>query len=159
MQYNRNPYENLNNQYDNNPNNPYNDRNRNNPYDDRNQYNSNDNRNRYRDDNGFDRNRFDNYRHSNPYNYNGDDDQYKYTNKDYEQSRLDLERRNRVEDANLRRILDDVDKLSSSECYLNVGAQWTFETNVNEATQQESVCIFLFGKVNSLSYESESREL
>lgn len=50
-----------------------------------------------------------------------------------------MERRNRIEDANLRRILDDVDKLTSAECFNNVAAQWTFETNVNEVTQQASV--------------------
>lgn len=74
---------------------------------------------------------------------NNDDDDYsdrnRYSNRDYEQYRLNLERKNRIEDANLRRILADVDKLSSSECFLNVGAQWNFETNVNEVTQQESV--------------------
>lgn len=70
------------------------------------------------------------------------DDRNRYTNEDYEQYRLELERKNRIEDANLRRILDDVDKLSSSECFNNVAAQWTFETNVNEATQQASVNIY-----------------
>lgn len=104
--------------------------------DDRNVYN-NDDRNRFNND---DRNRFNN----NPqYNNNNNDDDYsdrnRYSNRDYEQYRLDLERKNRVEDANLRRILADVDKLSSSECSLNVAAQWNFEVNVNEATQQESV--------------------
>ncbi|XP_055305685.1 probable serine/threonine-protein kinase clkA [Sitodiplosis mosellana] len=102
-------------------------------YDDRNSFNGD--RNLYNDDRKT--------RINNNPRYDNDDDNYsdrnRYSNRDYEQYRLDLERKNRVEDANLRRILADVDKLSSSECFLNVGAQWSFETNVNEATQQESI--------------------
>lgn len=113
-----------------NPRNPYDDRdvnNARNPYDDRNSY---DDRNRYND----------NRPNDNPRLNDDYDDRNRYTNRDYEQYRLELERKNRIEDANLRRILDDVNKLAASECSINVGAQWNFETNVNEATQQESVC-------------------
>lgn len=115
---------------------PYDERNQyspKNPYDDRNSYkNPNDERNSYDDRNRFPPN--------DPRNNEDYDDRNRYTNRDYEQSRLELERRNRIEDAALQRILGDVDKLASSECSSNVGAQWNFETNVNEATQQESVC-------------------
>lgn len=52
---------------------------------------------------------------------------------------MELERQNRIEDANLARLLDDVDELAARECNINVGSQWNFETNVNEQTQQESV--------------------
>lgn len=101
--------------------NPYDDRN---SYDDRNRYNGN--HSNYPNDPNFPNNpRF--------------NDDYDDRNR-YEQHRLELERRNRIADANLRRILGDVDKLASAECALNVGAQWNFETNVNEDTQQESVC-------------------
>lgn len=133
----RNPYDNNRNQYDdNNRYNGYNDQNRYNdgrPQDPRNPFND-DRGNRYNSDRPYDP--------RNPPQYNDDyDDRNRYTNREYEQQRLELERRNRLEDANLQRILDDVDKLASSECSANVGAQWNFETNVNEATQQESVCI------------------
>lgn len=116
------------------PKNPYDDRNSyKNTYDDRNSFrNPNDERNSYDDRNRFPPN--------DPRNNEDYDDRNRYTNRDYEQSRLELERRNRIEDAALQRILGDVDKLASSECSSNVGAQWNFETNVNEATQQESVC-------------------
>lgn len=112
--------------------------NRNNPYDDRNVYNNN--FNPFEDIRSQNRSR-DIY---NPSYNDGYDNRNRYTNQDYEQYRLDLERKNRLEDANLRRILADVDKLSSSECFTNVAAQWNFETNVNEATQQESVCFCLW---------------
>lgn len=56
-----------------------------------------------------------------------------------EQARIERERQYRIEEANLRRILADVDEQSSIECSLNVGAQWNFETNANEATQQAAV--------------------
>lgn len=162
---NRNPYENRN-PYDNR--NSYDDRNSNNgryPYDDRevpyNPRNQNENRNQYDDRNRYNDNRPNypndpnnpnspnnpNYPNNpNDPNYPNDprfnneyDDRNRYTDRDYEQHRLELERENRIKDANLRRILGDVDKLASSECSLNVGAQWNFETNVNEVTQQESV--------------------
>lgn len=113
-------------------------------YDDRNSYNGernlyNDDRNVYNDDRRYPINN-NNPRYNNDYDYS---DRNRYSNRDYEQYRLDLERKNRIEDANLKRILADVDKLSSSECSLNVGAQWNFETNVNEVTQQESVSVDL----------------
>lgn len=56
-----------------------------------------------------------------------------------EQARIEQERQYRIEEANLRRILGDVDEHSSIECSLNVGAQWNFETNANEVTQQAAV--------------------
>ncbi|XP_031632391.1 homeobox protein 2-like [Contarinia nasturtii] len=101
-----------------------------NPYVNRNQY---ENRNPYDDRNSYDD------RYINNPTYDDYSDRNRYSNGDYDQNRLDLERRNRIEDANLKRILDDVDKLSSNECSLNVAAQWNFETDVNEATQQESI--------------------
>lgn len=126
---NRNPYEN--NRY-NGENRPYDGRpNDGRPYDQRNQFN--DDRPRYNNDRPYDP-------RNPPSQYDDYDDRNKYTQREYEQHRLELERQNRLEDANLRRILDDVDKLASSECSINVGAQWNFETNVNEVTQQESVC-------------------
>lgn len=132
---NRNPYENnryngQNRPFDGRPydGRPYNDR----PYDQRNQFN--DDRPRYNGDRPYDP-------RNPPSQYDDYDDRNKYTYRDYEKHRLELERQNRLEDANLRRILDDVDKLASSECSINVGAQWNFETNVNEVTQQESVCM------------------
>lgn len=132
----RNPYNNRNpSSYVNNDQNQFNGQirfNEGRPYDEKNQFN--DERGRYNSDRPYDprnpQNQYDDY-----------DDRNKYTYRDYEQQRLALERQNRLEDANLRRVLDDVDKLASSECSINVGAQWNFETNVNEITQQESVCI------------------
>ncbi|XP_065079551.1 angiotensin-converting enzyme [Ochlerotatus camptorhynchus] len=49
------------------------------------------------------------------------------------------ERRFRAETEKLRSFLADIDRKSSLECSLNVGAQWNFETNVNEATQVEAI--------------------
>lgn len=49
------------------------------------------------------------------------------------------ERRFRAETEKLRSFLTEIDRKSSLECSLNVGAQWNFETNVNEATQVEAV--------------------
>lgn len=134
----RNPYDNRNPYEDNR----YNDQNQNRyndgrPYDPRNQFND-DRANRYNGDRPFDPQNPPNQQFPNQFN-NDYDDRNRQTYREYEQQRLELERRNRLEDANLRRILDDVDKLASSECSINVGAQWNFETNVNEATQQESV--------------------
>lgn len=109
-----------------------------------NQYNSYDGRNSYDNPNPYGTgypNDDERMRPNNYSDYNSEDysDRNRFSSRDYEQYRIDLERMNRIEDANLRRILDDVDKLSSSECFHNVAAQWNFETNVNEATQQESV--------------------
>ena len=56
---------------------------------------------------------------------------------------MENERRYRAELENLRRILAEVDQKSSAECFLNVNAQWNFETNVNEATQLEAVSLKL----------------
>lgn len=56
-----------------------------------------------------------------------------------EQARIEQERRYRIEEANLKRILADVNEKSAIECSLNVGAQWNFETNTNEVTQQAAV--------------------
>lgn len=144
-----NPYDD-NNRYNNDR--PYDDRNQyvnRNPYDNRNQYDQYDNnRNRYNSYNNYydDRSRFpiNNQNYPPGYRDNFNNDRDLYSNRDYERSRLELERNNRIEDANLRRILADVDKLASSECELNVGSQWAFETNVNEVTQQESVSIFMW---------------
>lgn len=126
----RNPYENNRYNGQNRPfdGRPYDGR----PYDQRNQFN--DDRPSYNSERPYDP-------RNPPSQYDDYDDRNKYTYREYEQHRLELERHNRLEDANLRRILDDVDKLASSECSINVGAQWNFETNVNEITQQESVCI------------------
>lgn len=80
-----------------------------------------------------------------PQNY---DDRPGYVPNDYhserpyfedERTRLEEERRVRLEEANLKRLLAEVDSRSANECSLNVGAQWHFETDVNEATQQEAV--------------------
>ncbi|XP_055642821.1 angiotensin-converting enzyme isoform X2 [Toxorhynchites rutilus septentrionalis] len=49
------------------------------------------------------------------------------------------ERRFRVEMEKLRSILADIDRKSTLECSLNVGAQWNFETNVNEASQVDAI--------------------
>lgn len=62
-----------------------------------------------------------------------------------EQARIEQERRYRIEEANLQRILNDVDERSSVECSLNVGAQWNFETNANDVTQQEAVSETVLG--------------
>lgn len=129
----RNPYDNRN-PYEGNRYNGYNDQNRYNdgrPYDPQNQFN--DDRIRYNGDRPYDP-------RNPPNQYDDYDERNRHTYREYEQQRLELERIHRLEDANLRRILDDVDKLASSECSINVGAQWNFETNVNEVTQQESVC-------------------
>lgn len=88
----------------------------------------------YQNDNNFDR-APPGGRYPNPDGYlYGRDEQARF-----EQERIEQERRYRIEEANLRRILGDVDQQSSIECSLNVGAQWNFETNVNEATQQVAV--------------------
>jgi hypothetical protein len=39
----------------------------------------------------------------------------------------------------VRRFLQQIDAQSSEECSANVGAQWNFETDVNEATQLAAV--------------------
>lgn len=67
-----------------------------------------------------------------------------------EQARIEQERQYRLEEANLRRILADVDERSAIECSLNVGAQWNFETNANEVTQQEAVS----EKLNCMNHPS-----
>lgn len=132
----------------------HNDRNH---YNDRNPYSNDPGYNRQNNEPGYnrpsnerypDRNRPNDYDPNNPNsNYNNDnyDDRNRYSSEDNERHRLELERKNRIEDANLRRALDDVDKLASTECFNNVAAQWNFETNVNDVTQQESVNI-LFRK-------------
>lgn len=56
----------------------------------------------------------------------------------------EYEQRIRVETEKLRQLLIEVDKKNSQECTLNVAAQWTFETNVNEVTQLEAVSITSF---------------
>lgn len=100
----------------------------------------------YRNEQEFNRNRYGNgYPNSN---YNPNDyerPQYPPSNpyenpyEHDEQARIEEERRLRIEEANLQRILGDVDEKSSLECSLNVNAQWNFETNANELTRQESV--------------------
>ena len=52
---------------------------------------------------------------------------------------IEYERRIRVETEKLRQLLLEIDKKHSSECTLNVAAQWNFETNVNEVSQLEAV--------------------
>ncbi|XP_053696511.1 angiotensin-converting enzyme [Sabethes cyaneus] len=52
---------------------------------------------------------------------------------------VEEERRFRQETEKLKSFLTDIDRKSSLECSLNVGAQWNFETNVNEATQVEAI--------------------
>lgn len=39
----------------------------------------------------------------------------------------------------LRQLLQDLDVQASQQCTNNVGAQWNFETNVNQETQLEAV--------------------
>lgn len=77
----------------------------------------------------------------NPYYNNDERTRYEdeRTRFEDERTRLEEERRWRIEEANLKRLLADVDEQSSNECSINVGAQWNFETNVNEITQQEAV--------------------
>ncbi|CAG9809927.1 unnamed protein product [Chironomus riparius] len=52
---------------------------------------------------------------------------------------IEYERRIRVETEKLRQLLLEIDKKHSSECTLNVAAQWNFETNVNEVSQLEAL--------------------
>lgn len=68
------------------------------------------------------------YSNRNPYD-NSDDDRY---NQEYV-------RKNRLETERVREVLSAVDLKSTLECSINVAAQWNFETNVNEATQEEAV--------------------
>lgn len=65
-------------------------------------------------------------------------------NNDFPQNQYDLEyeRRLRIETEKLRELLADVDRRYSKECTLNVAAQWSFETNVNEVSQLEAVSEF-----------------
>jgi hypothetical protein len=69
---------------------------------------------------------------NNPNDYNSYND---YQN----QYDVENERRIRLETEKLRQLLIEIDKKHSQECTLNVGAQWNFETNVNEASQLEAV--------------------
>lgn len=72
----------------------------------------------------------------------GNDDYPFRDDNDYrndERYRIEQERQQRIDEANLRRVLTDFDDRSALECSLNVAAQWNFETNVNKITQQEAV--------------------
>uniref|UniRef100_A0A1B0GNY6 Angiotensin-converting enzyme n=1 Tax=Phlebotomus papatasi TaxID=29031 RepID=A0A1B0GNY6_PHLPP len=93
----------------------------------------------------------DRYYKSNPYNddrYRDDryrDDRYRddrYRDDRYRDDRYrydDQDRRYQQRSEELARYLAEVDQKSSEECFLNVAAQWNFETNVNEATQLEAL--------------------
>lgn len=70
-----------------------------------------------------------------------------------EQARIEQERRYRIEEANLRRILADVDEQSAIECSLNVGAQWNFETNVNDVAQQQAVSEAIKSKEQCMNHQ------
>jgi hypothetical protein len=52
---------------------------------------------------------------------------------------VEYERKIRIETEKLRQLLIEIDTKNSAECSLNVAAQWTFETNVNEVSQLEAV--------------------
>jgi hypothetical protein len=54
---------------------------------------------------------------------------------------IEYERRIRVETEKLRQLMLEIDKKHTSECTLNVAAQWNFETNVNEVSQLEAVSV------------------
>lgn len=73
-----------------------------------------------------------------PYNINPGDP-YRNEGRFREEDDLRFQEQLRQEDANLRLLLTEIDERSSLECSLNVGAQWNFETNVNQATQNEAV--------------------
>ncbi|KXJ82378.1 hypothetical protein RP20_CCG014031 [Aedes albopictus] len=100
------------------------------------------------------------YQDRNPYNQNPNDDRFDPNRRpqfgppnerDFERGRprdsffqgpfrsAEEERRFRAETEKLRSFLTEIDRKSSLECSLNVGAQWNFETNVNEATQVEAI--------------------
>ncbi|KAG5672288.1 hypothetical protein PVAND_002425 [Polypedilum vanderplanki] len=76
-----------------------------------------------------------NYGFVNNQNYNYNNNYNDYQNL-YD---IENEKRIRLETEKLRQLLIEIDKKHSSECTLNVAAQWNFETNVNEATQLEAL--------------------
>lgn len=83
-----------------------------------------------------------NNRYGNPENVNING--YAINNNDFNYQNpfdAEYERKLRVETEKLRQFLLEIDKKNSAECTLNVAAQWTFETNVNEVTQIEAVSI------------------
>lgn len=86
----------------------------------------------YGNDDAFNRNR------DQPYNTNNNNNRplFEDDRNRYEQNRL-----NELEVAKLKQLLAKVDRQSSVECALNVRAQWDFETNVNEITQIQAVCV------------------
>uniref|UniRef100_A0A0A1XT46 Angiotensin-converting enzyme n=1 Tax=Zeugodacus cucurbitae TaxID=28588 RepID=A0A0A1XT46_ZEUCU len=81
---------------------------------------------------GNDRNRFDNPFRPNQDRFNLNNDRY------FERQRFQQDRRYQIELEKLRNLLVETDHKGSLECTANVGAQWNFETNVNEITQAEA---------------------
>lgn len=67
-------------------------------------------------------------------------------NNNFPQNQYDLEYEHRIraETEKLRELLTDIDRRFSKECTLNVAAQWSFETNVNEVSQLEAVSMNSF---------------
>lgn len=64
-------------------------------------------------------------------------------NVDTERDRQRIDDRNRqIFRGNIEQLLQNLDVQSSQQCTNNVGAQWNFETNVNQVTQLDAVSIF-----------------
>lgn len=102
-----------------------------------NRFNDGVNNNRFNDGVNFNTNN----RYANPDNVNINGYQINQNDFNYQQNPYDAEyeRKLRVETEKLRQFLLEIDKKHSTECTLNVAAQWNFETNVNEVTQIEAV--------------------
>ncbi|XP_055902630.1 angiotensin-converting enzyme isoform X1 [Eupeodes corollae] len=99
------------------------------PYNPNDQYTSNRDPNRGYQDDRYQPNRFNS---SDRYNLNNDqinEDRY----------RFEQERRSQIEMEKLRNFVVETDHQGSQECTENVAAQWNFETNVNDFTQNEAL--------------------
>ena len=99
---------------------------------------------RYYNNNNYNNNNYNNNNYNNN-NYNNNNNYYnndaRFISQEEERYRIEEEKRIIYESEKLRLLLNDIDQKSSAECTLNVAAQWSFETNVNEITQIDAVCV------------------
>ncbi|KRT83864.1 hypothetical protein AMK59_4485 [Oryctes borbonicus] len=70
---------------------------------------------------------------------NGNSDRGVPYNVDIERDRQQIDETNqRIFRGNIEQLLQNLDVGSSQQCTNNVGAQWNFETNVNQVTQLDA---------------------
>lgn len=68
---------------------------------------------------------------------------------DIESDRQKIEERTeRVFRGSIDQLLQNLDIQSSQQCTNNVGAQWNFETNVNQVTQLDAVSLLILFSCN-----------